>query len=113
MKNLEKKVESELDTETKKANEQMQNLENKVESESKKQMETETKKVDELQKETVKSDKTDSPTPPNDKNNSTTKKILGQGLVPLTLFVQETGTRPKSHKLRFYRYPMARTRGPQ
>ena len=33
--------------------------------------------------------------------------------ISLTLFVQETGTRPNSHKLRFYRLPMARTRHPQ
>ncbi len=31
----------------------------------------------------------------------------------LTLIVHKTGTRPKSHKLWFYRFTMARTRGPQ
>ena len=30
----------------------------------------------------------------------------------LTLFVQEIGAWPESHKLRFKQFPMARTRGP-
>ncbi len=78
MKNLEKK---ESDIETKKANDQMQNLENKVENESERQMETETKKVDELQKETVQSDKTESPTPPNDKKSPPPSPDVGKSKV--------------------------------
>ena len=39
--------------------------------------------------------------------------LLVKMIAPLTLFVEMTDTRPKSHKLQFYRYPMARTRGPQ
>ncbi len=34
------------------------------------------------------------------------------GSKTLTLFVQEIGARPKSHKLRFQRFPMTRTTGP-
>ena len=44
---------------------------------------------------------------------SSSQKVFSRIHISLILIVQETGTKPKSHKLQFYWYPMARTRIPQ